>query len=122
MPYIYHPFYLATQMDTEDTTIVALLHDVVEDTNLTLAYLKEYGFSETVLEAIELLTHDDSVPYFEYVRNLKSNPIACKVKRADLLHNSDTTRYETVDEKVLAKLEKYNQALRILEEENEISE
>ena len=116
MPYIYHPFYLATQMDTEETTTVALLHDVIEDSDLTLSDLRQYGFSETILRAVELLTHAEDVPYFDYVENLKSDPIARTVKRADLLHNSDITRYDHVDENIQSKLEKYARALRILEE------
>ena len=65
MPYVFHPFHLAEQMQDEDSTIVALLHDVVEDTDYTLADLREMGFSAEVLEAIALMTHVDGVPYME---------------------------------------------------------
>ena len=116
MPYVFHPFHLAEQMDTEDTVTVALLHDVVEDAEYTLADLAAMGFPETVTDALALLTHEKSVPYFDYVKAIKKNPIARMVKLADLRHNSDLSRLDTVDEKALARQEKYLQAIAILEE------
>ena len=115
IPYSFHPLHLAEQMDDENDTVVALLHDVVEDTNYTLEDLKEMGFSKEVLDAIALLTHDKAVPYEEYVSNLKVNAIARKVKLADLRHNSDLTRLGKVAEKDLKRNEKYKRAIRILE-------
>ena len=114
MPYVYHPFHLAEQMDDEYSTCVALLHDVVEDTDTTLDDLSRF-FPKEVIDAIALMTHDDSVPYLDYVRTIKSNPIASKVKLADLEHNSDLTRLDTVDDKALERVEKYKKAIRILE-------
>ncbi len=81
LPYVFHPIHLAEQMKDEDTTIVALLHDVVEDTCYTLSDLKAMGFSRRVLEAVALLTHDPGVPYLDYVKAVKENPIAAAVKR-----------------------------------------
>ena len=98
VPYIFHPIHVAEQMETEEECIVALLHDTVEDTNITFEVL-EKEFSATVIEALKLLTHDESIDYFDYVRKLKSNPIAKKVKLADLYHNSDITRMENPTEK-----------------------
>ena len=92
VPYVFHPFHLAEQMTDEDSAVAALLHDVAEDTEYTLEDLDAMGFSERVLEALRLLTHDPSVPYLEYVASLKENPIARAVKLADLAHNSDPTR------------------------------
>ena len=92
VPYVFHPFHLAEQMTDEDSAVTALLHDVAEDTEYTLEDLATMGFSERVLEALRLLTHDPSVPYLEYVAALKENPIARAVKLADLAHNSDPTR------------------------------
>jgi (p)ppGpp synthase/HD superfamily hydrolase len=86
MPYVFHPFHLAEQMTDETTTIVALLHDVVEDTDYTLDDLREMGFAEEVIEALGLLTHDDNVPYMDYVATVKENSIARAVKLADLKH------------------------------------
>ena len=115
LPYVFHPFHLAEQMVTEETTVVALLHDVVEDTGYSLADLEDMGFSKSVLDALALLTHDPSVDYMDYVRAIKANPIARTVKLADLRHNSDLTRLDTVDEKALARVEKYQKARILLE-------
>lgn len=115
LPYVFHPFHRADQMTDELTTAVALLHDVVEDTAYTFADLREMGFPDTVLEALNLLTHDDGAPYLEYVGRLKGNPIARAVKLADLRHNSDLTRLDYVDERALARVEKYRKAIELLE-------
>ena len=114
IPYVNHPLHLAEQMDTEDETVVALLHDIIEDTEYTADDLSALGISEAALEAILLLTHDDAVPYLDYVRKLKDNPLARKVKIADLRHNYDLTRLEEVTEKDIARFRKYWSALRLL--------
>lgn len=116
VPYIFHPFHLAEQMDTEEECIVALLHDIVEDTDVTIEELEEEGFSSNVIQAIKLLTHDKSVDYLDYVRNLKSNQLARKVKLADLRHNSDPTRMRNPTEKDRQRAEKYRKAIEILSE------
>lgn len=117
LPYVFHPFHLADQMNDENTTIVALLHDIVEDTDYTLKDLREMGFNEEVLGAIELMTHGDDVPYMDYVAKIKENPIAKKVKLADLRHNSDITRLDTITQKDLDRAEKYKKAILLLESE-----
>ena len=114
MPYVFHPFHLAEQMPDEETTIGALLHDVVEDTPYTLDDLREMGFSEKVLAALTLMTHDKSIPYMDYVAKIKENKIAMTVKLADLKHNSDLSRLDAVDEKALKRIEKYRQAIALL--------
>ncbi len=116
LPYVFHPFHLAEQMETEDTTVVALLHDVVEDSGYTFADIEEMGFGQAVVDALKLLTHGDDVDYMDYVRCIKDNPIAKAVKLADLRHNSDITRLDTVDEKALKRREKYLKAMALLEE------
>ena len=116
IPYIYHPIHLAEQMTDERTTVAALLHDVMEDTEYTLNDLRQMGFPEDVLAALVLLTHDDAEGYLDYVKRIKDNPIARAVKLADLRHNSDLTRLDSVDEKALARVEKYRAAIRLLEE------
>ncbi len=115
MPYVFHPFHLAEQMTDEETTIVALLHDVVEDTDYTLEDLKGMGFSPNVIDAIALMTHADGVDYMDYVSKIKENPIARAVKLADLKHNSDLSRLDVIDEKALTRREKYLKALELLE-------
>ncbi len=114
MPYVFHPFHLAEQMETEETTIVALLHDVVEDTDYTIEDLSAMGFSKAVTDAISLMTHADGVEYMDYVKLIKENPIAKAVKLADLAHNSDVTRLDVVDERALARREKYRKAIELL--------
>lgn len=113
IPYIFHPFHLAESMDTEDECIVALLHDIVEDTDVTFEDL-EKEFSNTVIEALKLLTHDKNVPYNEYILKIKTNPIAKKVKLADLRHNSDVTRLEHITPKDILRNEKYKNAIKTL--------
>ena len=115
MPYVYHPFHIAEQMEDEYTTCVALLHDVVEDTDITLDELKSNGFPDEVIEALSLMTHNGDIPYLDYVRAIKDNPIARKVKLADLAHNSDLTRLDKVDDKAIERVNKYKQAILVLE-------
>lgn len=114
MPYVFHPFHLAEQMQDEKTTIVALLHDLVEDTDYTFDDLRKMGFDDDVITALMLMTHDEAVPYMTYVAQIKPNPIAKAVKLADLKHNSDLSRLDIVDEKALKRKEKYAEAIRLL--------
>lgn len=114
VPYVFHPIHLAEQMKDEDTTVAALLHDVVEDTDYTLEDLRNMGFSKESMDALALLTHDLSVPYMDYVLKIKDNPVAKEVKLADLKHNSDLTRLDVVDEKATARREKYLKAIQLL--------
>ena len=116
MPYIFHPMHLAEQMDDEVSTCVALLHDVVEDTSVTLAQLEEI-FPAEVTQAVALMTHADGVDYFDYVRAIRGNEAARKVKLADLAHNSDASRLPASaadSERTYARLEKYQAARSIL--------
>lgn len=98
-PYIEHPAHVAASVQGDAAKAVAWLHDVVEDTPLTFADLREKGVAPEVIEALKLLTHDESVPYLEYVRSLKPNPLARAVKLADLRHNSDLSRLPRITEK-----------------------
>lgn len=91
VPYIFHPIHLAEEMDDEISTCVALLHDTVEDTAVTLEDLSK-EFPAEVVNSIRLLTHGEGVDYFDYVRAIKQDPIAVKVKLADLRHNGDPKR------------------------------
>lgn len=114
IPYIFHPFHLAEQMPDEYSTCVALLHDVVEDTDVTLEQLAKI-FPAEVVEAVRVMTHLENEPYLDYVARVKENPIAKIVKLADLQHNSDQTRMENASEETLAYFrEKYRKAFEIL--------
>ena len=116
LPYVFHPFHLAEQMTDEISTVCALLHDVVEDSSYTFEDLSDMGFPQEVIDVLKFLTHDDSVPYLDYVKEIKKNPIATKVKLADLAHNSDLTRLDKIDERALERAEKYKKAMAILTE------
>lgn len=119
VPYIFHPLHLAETMEDEISCCTALLHDTVEDTDITLQALAA-EFPPEVVEAVKLLTHEDGTDYFDYVRRIRSNPIALKVKLADLQHNSDATRFAgvTVPEDRIGYLrDKYTKAKAILLEE-----
>ena len=116
MPYVFHPFHLAEQMTDESTTVVALLHDVVEDTELTFDDLEKQDFGEEIISALKLLTHNDDTPYMDYVAKIKTDKIATTVKLADLKHNSDLSRLDVVDEKALNRKEKYEKAMKFLTE------
>ena len=119
MPYIFHPMHLAEAMDDEVSCCVALLHDTVEDTDITFTDL-EAIFPKDVLDALKLLTHRDGTDYFEYVRAIRENPVAVKVKLADIAHNSDQNRLtgcEMTEETKAYFRSKYAKAKAILLEE-----
>lgn len=116
VPYIYHPMHLAEQMDDEISCCVALLHDTVEDTSVSLEDLRK-EFPASVTDAVALLTHEDGTDYFDYVRAIKANPVAKKVKLADLAHNSDQSRCigsDLSEEKLEYWNNKYRKAKEIL--------
>ena len=112
-PYIHHPLHLAEQMTEEYAVCAALLHDVMEDTDVSEQELAQVMPAE-VMEALRLLTHDESVPYMDYVRAISHNPIARAVKLADLAHNSDLSRLDEVTPKALSRVEKYAAAMALL--------
>ena len=114
VPYIFHPIHLAEEMDDEVSTCVALLHDTVEDTAVTLEELAEI-FPREIVEAVDLLTHRDGVEYFDYVRSIRANPVAVKVKLADLRHNGDPNRISNQGN-AEKRREKYAKAWKILTE------
>ena len=116
MPYIFHPYHLAEQMEDEISCCAALLHDVVEDTDVTLEDLAK-EFPPEVIGLLNLLTHREEVPYADYVRAIRANPIAVKIKLADIAHNSDQSRCPGLTEDQLAYFrQKYAAAVAILTE------
>ena len=114
LPYALHPIHLAEQMYREDETCVALLHDVMEDCGKTPDDLRSIGMSERVVEALTLLTHDPALPYLDYVRRLRNNPVARAVKIADLRHNSQLARLDEVRPRDVERLRKYMEARVVL--------
>lgn len=116
VPYIFHPYHFAEHMDDEISCTVALLHDVVEDTSITFEDL-ERMFPKQVVEVVQLLTHDQNVDYFDYIRAIKTNPIATKVKLEDIEHNSNEERSigsNLTQEQLMYWKEKYEKAKEIL--------
>ena len=114
VPYIFHPIHLAEQMDDEVSTCVALLHDTVEDTDVTLEQLAR-EFPKEVVDAVALLTHGEDVEYFDYIRAIRKNPVAVRVKLADLAHNGDPMRISNRGNAEKRRV-KYAAARKILEE------
>lgn len=110
-PYILHPLHLMSQLlyDTKLATI-AVLHDVIEDSQWTIMELTEKGFSGRILDAVHLLTHQPSDSYETYIEKIATNYDAIRVKRKDLEHNSDITRLKVVTKKDLDRIEKYHKA------------
>lgn len=113
-PYIAHPLHLAEQMTTENTAITALLHDVVEDSDITVFDLENYGFDTEIIKAVKLLTRQNNITYKEYIEKIKTNDIARTVKIADLKHNLDMTRLDNITPNDIKRAEKYKKSLAFL--------
>ncbi len=117
IPYIEHPITVAESFDDSDLKIVALLHDIVEDADVTLDELKSLGFRDKHVRAINAITKRDGEQYEEYLSRVKNNYLARKVKIADISHNMDTSRLTSLGAKDIRRLEKYKKALEYLEEQ-----
>ena len=117
-PYILHPLRLMVAMTSEEARVVAVLHDVVEDSEATFEDLAALGLSEEALVALRLLTHHDDdgseTNYFAYVARIKANPLARAVKLADLADNLDVSRLPNLTERDSRRLNKYLKAREML--------
>jgi (p)ppGpp synthase/HD superfamily hydrolase len=113
-PYILHVLRVMLSMETVEERIVAVLHDIVEDTPWTLDALRTEGFSEAIVHAVDALTHRDGESYEAFVDRAGADPIGRRVKIADLKDNSDLRRIAAPSEKDHARIEKYRRALRRL--------
>lgn len=109
-PYILHVFAVMNLLENPDEELqcIALLHDVVEDTRITFAELREAGFTERVVSAVALLTKMPGQTYEEYKTGVFSNVDAMRVKLADLTHNSDIRRLKGITEKDIERMAKYH--------------
>lgn len=105
--YIAHPLAVSEMVGSIDEKTVALLHDVVEDTYVTLEELKSFGFNDNVIAAIDAISKKAGESTEDYMNRVKNNKLACSVKKADLLHNMDISRLKTVNKKDLERLDKY---------------
>lgn len=119
-PYINHPIHVASLVDTENEKIVALLHDVVEDTDVTIEDLRATGFSEIILDAVYAITRQADESLNAYMRRIKSNPLATKVKIADITHNMDLSRLDTITDKDLERNKRYQKQIKSLIDSSEI--
>ncbi len=115
-PYVLHPLRLMFNAGRAADRIVAVLHDVVEDTAVTLQDLRAAGFDETIVTAVAALTRrkDGGEDYLDYVRRAVQDPVARRVKRLDLMDNMDTRRLPHITEKDIARLNRYRRALEII--------
>ena len=113
-PYILHPLHVMENVNSKEGKIVAILHDIIEDTDITEDYLLKIGLSKRIVDAVVALTRSEDIDYQEYIKNLSSNPLAKEVKLADLEHNMDLKRLPTLEEKDLERNRKYQIAYHYL--------
>ena len=112
--YVWHPIHVMINVKGYNEKIVALLHDIVEDTEVTVPDLKNLKFSKEVIEAVDVITKKKDQEYFSYLELVKNNNIAKKVKIADLKHNSDLKRLRSITQKDIDRAIKYKKALDYL--------
>lgn len=106
-PYINHPMAVADLVKSQTEKIVALLHDVCEDSDITIDDLRVAGFNDEVLEAVKAITKVDGESYEEYLDRVARNPVATTVKIADMTHNSDLSRIPYPGSKDFERVERY---------------
>ena len=109
-PYILHPLRVMFRLQTDDERIAGVLHDVVEDTPYTLDALRDLGYAEVVVQALDCLTRRSDEGYEQFVERILPNRLACRVKLADLEDNMDLRRLDRLDERDLARLQRYRAA------------
>ena len=113
--YILHPISVMMRCETDEEKIVAILHDVIEDTDWTFEALREEGFTDTIIEALKTVTkHSDDEDYDEFIQRSLKNEIGRKVKIADLRENLDVTRIGELTDKDIERINKYKMALATL--------
>ena len=114
-PYFLHPVMLALRLEGKKK-IVAILHDIIEDTDITEKDLLDIGFDDDIVEAVALLTRDKNMTYYDYIRKIKysNNTLAYWVKMADLKDNMDLSRLENITDKDKERVKRYQKAVDIL--------
>lgn len=115
-PYIEHSLRVMEKMDTEEEKIVAVLHDVLEDSEMSMGDLRVYGFSQTVLEAVEQLTKRRDMTYYEYIEDISCSPLASKVKIAEVEDNKDVVRVNKMSFKTYTLEERAKKTLGLLKQ------
>lgn len=114
VPYILHPIRVSNRCRTDEERIVAILHDTIEDTDVTSDYLLSEGFPKSIVEAVLSVTRNENESYDDFILRSKLNPIGRQVKIHDLEDNMDITRLQSLSEKDLERLNKYLKAYRVL--------
>lgn len=116
-PYALHPIRIMLRFADEPARIVALLHDVVEDCDVTLDELREMGYSEEIVAALDCVTKREGESYEEFILRSKANPLARRVKLADLADNMDLSRISEPSARDFERYLKYRRAQMVLENE-----
>lgn len=112
--YIFHPIRVMMNAISIDEKIIAILHDVVEDSGITIENLKNEGFSENILSAIDCLTRRKKESYEDFINRISKNKLATNVKILDILDNLNTSRLKTISDIDKERLNKYREALKFL--------
>lgn len=113
-PYILHPLRVMARCQSEKARLVAILHDVIEDSDMTLAELRDRGFNDEIINAVDAISRRDDEDYFDYIERVKHNALAVEVKIADLQDNMDPFRLSDYTPRVMDRLKRYRQAWAIL--------
>ena len=113
-PYILHPTAVADSLDKTEHKIVAMLHDVIEDTHIAADDLLKFGFPETIVHSVQVLTKSKGIKYSDYLAEIKKDDIAKHVKIADIKHNMDISRIPNPTQKDFDRIEKYKKAIAFL--------
>lgn len=113
-PYILHPMRIMLWCSTEEERQAAIMHDLLEDTSLTIEDLVKEGFSQTVIDCVEYLTRRENEKYSDFIERCCENPMAIKIKLLDIADNMDVTRLDTLGENDLGRLKRYHRARRRL--------
>ena len=113
-PYILHPLRLMMQFQDENERITAVLHDVVEDSDVTIDQLSRQGFNEEIIDALERLTKKNGESYGNFIDRITSCSLARKIKIADIEDNLNITRLTKLSQTDLERIEKYHNALNTL--------
>lgn len=110
-----HILFVFNHVKTPEEKIVALLHDTVEDTQVTLEHLREQGFPKYIIKAVDAITRRNNESYDTFIKRVALNPIAVEVKKADITHNSDLSRLSIIMPEDLKRAQKYRHYLLYLE-------
>lgn len=115
-PYVLHVLRVMLRLQGTDERIAGALHDIVEDCGWTLERLRQEGFSEEAVTAVDAVTRREGESYRDFILRAREHPVGRRVKMADLLDNTDDSRLPNPTDRDLARLKKYREALTLLEE------